>query len=57
MIIDKVSGDKPNPIWIKVGYTHQITNIGKENSHTIMWISQIYDPETHDTYREEVIKK
>ena len=57
MIIDKVSGDKPNPIWIKVGYTHQITNIGKNNSHTIMWISEIYNPETHDTYREDVIKK
>ena len=57
MIVDKVKGSEPNPIWIKVGYTHQITNIGKENSHTIMWISQIYDPETHDTYREDVIKK
>ena len=51
-----VSGDKPNPVDIKVGYTHQITNIGKENSHTIMWISEIYNPDTHDTYREEVEK-
>lgn len=57
LIIDKVSGDKPNPIEIKVGYTHQITNVGKENSHTIMWISEIYDPATHDTYREDVLKK
>ena len=52
----KVNGDKPNPIEIKVGYTHQITNIGKSNSHTLMWISEIYNPETHDTYREDVIK-
>ena len=56
LVIAKVSGEKPNPIPIKVGYTHQITNIGKCNSHTIMWISEIYNPETHDTYKEDVIK-
>lgn len=54
--IVKVNADKPNPIEIKVGYTHQITNIGKSNSHTLMWISEIYNPETHDTYKEDVIK-
>lgn len=57
VIIDKVSGDKPHPVEIKVGSTHQITNIGKVDSHTIMWISEIYNPDTHDTYREEVMKK
>ncbi len=56
-ISNRVSGDKPNPIEIKVGYTHQITNVGKDLSHTIMWINEVYNPETHDTYREEVIKK
>ena len=55
IIKDVVSGSKPNPVEIKVGYTHQITNIGKENSHTIMWISEIYNPNTEDTYREEVL--
>ena len=54
IITDVVSGDKPEPINIRVGYTHQIKNIGKCNSHTIMWISEIYKPETHDTYREDV---
>ena len=49
-----VSGDKPNPINIKVGCTHEITNVGKVNSHTLMWISEIYNPETSDTYREDV---
>ena len=53
-LLDFVDGEHPHPVNIKVGYTHQIKNIGKENSHTLMWISQIYDPETHDTYREEV---
>ena len=56
MIVNKVSGDKPEPIEIRVGYTHQIENIGEVNSHTIMWISEIYSPDTPDTFREEVIK-
>ncbi len=56
MIIDVVDGSHPNPINIRVGYTHQIKNIGDNNTHTIMWISEIYNPETHDTYREEVEK-
>ena len=56
MITDIVDGDKPNPINIRVGYTHQIKNIGKVNTHTIMWISEIYNPDTHDTYREDVEK-
>ena len=53
-IIDVVSGDNPNPINIRVGFTHQIKNIGENNSHTIMWISEIYNDATHDTYREDV---
>ncbi len=56
IIRNKVSGNKPEPIEINVGYTHQITNIGKNNSHTIMWISEVYNENTPDTYREEVIK-
>ena len=57
IIDDVVSGDNPHPVDIRVGYTHQITNIGDSDSHTIMWISEIYNPDTHDTYREDVIKK
>ena len=56
MKVDVVEGSNPHPVDILVGYTHQITNIGKEVSHTIMWISEIYNPETHDTYKEEVEK-
>ena len=56
MLIDVVDGNHPHPVDILVGYTHQITNIGNKDSHTIMWISEIYNPETHDTYREEVEK-
>lgn len=56
IIEDVVSGDNPHPVDIIPYYTHEITNIGKENSHTIMWISEIYNPDTHDTYKEEVEK-
>ena len=56
IIKDVVSGSDPQLVDIKVGYTHQITNIGKENSHTLMWISHVYHPETSDTYKEDVIK-
>lgn len=57
MIVDVVSGENPCPIEIRVGYTHQIKNIGNVDTHTIMWISEIYNPETHDTYREDVMLK
>ena len=53
-IIDVVSGNNPNPINIRVGFTHQIKNTGESSSHTIMWISEIYNDATHDTYREDV---
>ena len=56
MLVDVVDGNDPHPVNIRVGYTHQIKNIGDVNTHTIMWISEIYNPETHDTYREEVEK-
>ena len=57
IIVDVVNGNNPHPVNIKVGYTHQIKNIGDSISHTIMWISEIYNPEIHDTYREEVERK
>ena len=51
-----VDGSCPNRVKIKVGYTHEITNIGSENTHTLMWISEVYDDKTADTYREPVDK-
>ena len=56
MITDVVDGNHPHPVDIRVRYTHQIKNIGNINSHTLMWISEIYNPDTHDTYREDVEK-
>ena len=56
VIFDKVSSKDLHPVNIIPMYTHQIKNVGKENSSTLMWISEIYSPETHDTYREDVDK-
>ena len=54
LIVDVVDGSHPHPVKIIPRYTHQIKNIGSVNTHTLMWISEIYNPETHDTYREEL---
>jgi UDP-2-acetamido-2,6-beta-L-arabino-hexul-4-ose reductase len=35
---------------IPPGYTHNITNIGTEDSVTIMWANELYDPNNPDTY-------
>ena len=56
MLVYIVDGEHPQLVNMIPYYTHQIKNIGDNNSHTIMWISEIYNPETHDTYREEVEK-
>ena len=54
MVEDVVDGNDPKRVDILVGYTHDIKNIGETNSYTLMWISEIYNPDTHDTYREDV---
>ncbi|MCQ2814852.1 MAG: NAD-dependent epimerase/dehydratase family protein [Bacilli bacterium] len=54
MLVNNVSGNNPQPVDIIPYYTHSITNTGNENSYTIMWISEIYKPETHDTYKEDL---
>lgn len=51
-----VSGDKLQVVDIPTGYTHSITNIGQDDSITIMWASEPFDPNNPDTYFEEVIK-
>lgn len=45
----KTSGDKLEVIDIPPGYTHSITNIGKEDSVTLMWANELYDPKNPDT--------
>lgn len=48
-----VSGDKLQVVDIPTGYTHSITNIGQDDSITIMWASESFDPNNPDVYFEE----
>ena len=51
-----VYGQDSTPIDIIPNYTHDIKNIGNDESITIMWINHIYNENTADTYREPVDK-
>lgn len=45
----KTSGKKLEVIDIPPGYTHNITNVGEEDSVTLMWANELYDPVKSDT--------
>lgn len=45
-----VSDKKMEVVDIPCGYTHNITNVGKDDSVTIMWANELYDPEHPDTH-------
>lgn len=49
-----VSGDKIEVVDIPTGYTHSIVNVGDTDLVTIMWASELFNPEKPDTYFEEV---
>jgi UDP-2-acetamido-2,6-beta-L-arabino-hexul-4-ose reductase len=49
-----VSGDKMEVVDIPTGYTHSIENIGDTDMVTIMWATEIFEPEKPDTYYLEV---
>jgi UDP-2-acetamido-2,6-beta-L-arabino-hexul-4-ose reductase len=49
-----LTGDQPSYIDIPIWYTHNITNIGKDNLYTIFWINEFYDTLDSDTYYELV---
>jgi UDP-2-acetamido-2,6-beta-L-arabino-hexul-4-ose reductase len=54
-IIDyKVNGEEPEVVDIPPGYTHSITNIGKDDAIVLFWASEIFDKEKPDTYYLEV---
>ena len=57
MLVDVVDGKDGKMVDIIPMYTHSIENIGDTNSHTIMWISEIYNENTPDTFREPVEKE
>ena len=44
-----VDGDHPMIVDIIPGYTHSIETLGNEDSITLMWASELFDPENPDT--------
>ena len=50
----KLSGQNPGYVDMPVWYTHNITNIGKDELVTLFWINEFYDPKDPDTFFEEV---
>ncbi len=54
-IIDySVSGDEPEMVDIPTGYTHTIKNAGPEDLITLIWCSELFDPQKPDTYFEKI---
>jgi UDP-2-acetamido-2,6-beta-L-arabino-hexul-4-ose reductase len=49
-----LDGDDPSFVDMPVWFTHNIKNIGEETLYTIFWINEAYNPETPDTYFEQV---
>jgi UDP-2-acetamido-2,6-beta-L-arabino-hexul-4-ose reductase len=50
----ELDGEKPSYVDMPVWYTHNITNIGKEELYTIFWINEFFDQTDPDTYFEKV---
>ena len=51
----KVSGDKPEAVYMLPGYTHSITNLSKTNDLiTVMWANEQFDANRPDTFFEVV---
>lgn len=50
----RVQGDAYQVVNIPPGYTHNITNAGNGEMVALFWASEIFDPDTPDTYFMEV---
>jgi UDP-2-acetamido-2,6-beta-L-arabino-hexul-4-ose reductase len=49
-----LDGSEPSYVDMPVWYSHNITNMGKEELYTQFWINEWYNPEDGDTYFEKV---
>lgn len=49
-----VSGEKLEVVDIPTGYTHNISNVGKNDLVTVMWCNEMFDPQNPDTIFEDV---
>ncbi len=51
----KVSGEKPEAVYMLPGYTHSITNLSDSaDLVTVMWANEKFDPSAPDTFSETV---
>jgi UDP-2-acetamido-2,6-beta-L-arabino-hexul-4-ose reductase len=50
----ELNGKKPSFVDMPIWYTHNITNIGKDELYTIFWTNENYNPSDPDTYYENV---
>jgi UDP-2-acetamido-2,6-beta-L-arabino-hexul-4-ose reductase len=53
----RCDGSKLRVVDIPTGYTHSITNVGKEDSVTLMWASELFDTNHPDTIPMAVEKE
>ena len=51
MLEYRVSGDKLEVVDIPTGYVHNIENVGQGELVTIMWASELFDPQNPDTWQ------
>jgi UDP-2-acetamido-2,6-beta-L-arabino-hexul-4-ose reductase len=51
-----LNGEKPSYIDIPVLHTHNLVNVGEEELLMLFWASELYNPESPDTYYETVNK-
>jgi len=50
----RISGKEPSFVDMPVWYTHNITNVGKDELLTIFWANEFFNPDDPDTFYEEV---
>lgn len=50
----ELNGEQPSYVDMPVWYTHNITNVGKEELITLFWINEFFNPDDPDTYFENV---
>jgi UDP-2-acetamido-2,6-beta-L-arabino-hexul-4-ose reductase len=50
----ELDGSSPSFVDMPLWFTHNITNIGKEELYTIFWVNEFFDPADPDTYFEQV---
>jgi UDP-2-acetamido-2,6-beta-L-arabino-hexul-4-ose reductase len=49
-----VSGNNPEIIEMKLGWTHNIENTGDNEMKLLIFVNEIFNPDDPDTFKEEV---